>query len=37
MEAPSGIESVGLTVLSIASVVAALVVLILWYRNQRRR
>jgi hypothetical protein len=37
VEAPSGIESLGLTVLSIASVVAALVVIILWFRNQRRR
>jgi cytochrome c-type biogenesis protein CcmH/NrfF len=37
VEPPSGFESVALWALSFASVIAALVVVLLWLRNNRRR
>nr|WP_255356732.1 resistance to Congo red protein [Kibdelosporangium sp. MJ126-NF4]CEL14880.1 hypothetical protein [Kibdelosporangium sp. MJ126-NF4]CTQ96489.1 hypothetical protein [Kibdelosporangium sp. MJ126-NF4] len=37
MEPPNGLESVGLWVVSFGSVIAALVVIIFWLRNNRRR
>ncbi|MBE1471197.1 hypothetical protein H4W33_010271 [Kibdelosporangium phytohabitans] len=37
MQPPSGLESAGLWVLSFASVIAALVVIVFWLRNNRKR
>lgn len=37
MEPPSGLESAALWVLSFAGLIAALVVIVYWLRNNRRR